>query len=212
MKRCSLVLLVMAGTLLVGCASPKIRSEVTVFQDWPTDLREQSFVFERTRNQANNLEYRNYENLVRNELHRLGFTDATSQDTAKLKVSMNYGISTRDVRVIEPVIVDPLWYGAPMYGPRWGGYYGPYWPYYDPFWYGPPITEYRESNYELFKRQLHVAISRAADGKNIYDVTVVSEGRNGSLAAVMPYMVHSAFLDFPGKSGTTRRVELKMKN
>lgn len=209
MSRRLLALIVASGLLLVGCTSPKVKSDVTVFQEWPANLQGQAFVFDRTREQENNLEYRSYENLVRNELHRLGFVDAPTPQVAEIKAIMSYSISVRDVRVITPVVVDPFWYGSPFYGPRWGGYYGPF---YDPFWYGPPITEYRETNYELFKRQLHVTLSRAADAKKLYDVTVVSEGRNGALAAVMPYMVRSAFIDFPGKNGTSRRIELEMKD
>jgi hypothetical protein len=55
-----------------------------------------------------------------------------------------------------------------------------------------------------------VVIARAANGRKLFDTTVVSEGSNGSLPAVMPYLVRSAFTDFPGKSGVPRQVELKM--
>jgi hypothetical protein len=58
---------------------------------------------------------------------------------------------------------------------------------------------------------LKILIAQAANGKTLYDVTVDSEGTNGSLAAVMPYMVRSAFSEFPGQSGVPRRVELKME-
>jgi hypothetical protein len=74
------------------------------------------------------------------------------------------------------------------------------------------MVEYQDSSYTLFKRQLKVTISRAADAKKLYDVTVDSEGRNGSLAQVMPYMVRSAFMNFPGRNGETRHVELKMQD
>jgi hypothetical protein len=197
--------------LLTGCATT-IQSDVTAFHEWPADLRDKSFVFERSHEQENNLEYRNYENLVRNELRRLGFVDAANGKSARLKVSMQYSIYVRDVRVVQPVMVDPYWYGSPFYGPP---FYGPHWrgygPFYDPFWYGPPMVEQREIRYQLFTRQLKLGIAQTADSKKLYDVTVTSEGSNGSLATVMPYMVRSAFVDFPGKSGVPHRVELKMK-
>lgn len=195
--------------LLTGCATT-IQSDVTAFHEWPADLRDKSFVFERNSAQENNLEYRNYENLVRGELRRLGFVDAADRESAKLKVSMQYSINVRDVRMVQPVMVDPYWYGSPFYGPRWPGY-GYYSPFYDPFWYGPPMIEQREIRYQLFTRQLKVEIAQASDAKKLYDVTVISQGMNGSLAAVMPYMVRSAFADFPGESGVPRRIELKMK-
>ena len=200
-----------ASLLMAGCTTTTVKSEVTAFHEWPAQLQDKTYVFERTRDQDNNLEYRNYENLVRNELSRLGFQAASTAQPPKLKVMLGYGIKVRDVHEVYPVVVNP--YPAPIvnpywYGPAWRGYYSPF---YDPFWYGPPIVEQREENYQLYTRRLHIVIAQAADGKKLYETTVVSEGRNGSLAAVMPYMVKSAFADFPGKSGVPHLVELKMQ-
>ena len=195
---------------LGGCAGGMVRSDVTVFQEWPTDMREKTFVFERTREQDNNLEYRNYENLVRAELVRLGFAEAAVAQPAKLKVTLAYGIRSRDVRVVETVAAAPFWTGAPGYGHRWRGrgYYGPY---YDPFLPAAIPVEVVDSSYQIFSRQLKVMIAQVPAGKKLFDVTVTSEGTSGVLAAVMPYLVRSAFLEFPGTSGVPRRVDLQMQ-
>jgi hypothetical protein len=210
------MLVVMLCVVLTGCATT-IQSEVTSFHEWPSELRNKSFVFERSAQQENNLEHRAYEKLVRDELLRLGLAEAGNLQSAGLKVAMTYSINVRDVRVVQPVIVDP-WYGSPFYGHRWYGhryyspYYGPFYsPFYSPFWYAPPIVEQRETRYQLADRQVRIVISQVADSRKLYDVTVRSEGTNTSLAAVMPYMVRSAFADFPGKSGVPRRIELKME-
>lgn len=196
--------------LLGGCASTMVRSEVTVFHEWPADLREKVFVFERTREQDNNLEYRTYENLVRTELLRLGFAEASAAHAARLKVGFSYGVRGHDVRVVEAAAAEPFWYGSTLYGHRWRGrgYYGPY---YDPFWPVAPATDYVESSYEVFSRQFKLTIAQVPSGKKLYDVTVASEGATSTLAAVMPYMVRSAFTDFPGINGVPHRVELKMQ-
>jgi hypothetical protein len=199
------VVLAGAGALMAGCTTPTIRSEVTAFHEWPANLQDRTYVFERTREQDNNLEYRNYENLVRAELNRLGFVEASDAKAIRLKASLGYSINVRDVRVSEPVVIDPYPY---WYGPAWRGYYGPF---YDPFWFGPPVVERRDISYQLFTRQLKIALSQAPNGRKLYETTVVSEGSNGSLAAVMPYMVRSAFTDFPGQNGVPRRIELKMQ-
>jgi hypothetical protein len=146
---------------------------------------------------------------VRAELNRLGFRDAPAGITPTLKVSMSYGIRGRDVREVYPVVVNSYPFAYPYwYAPTWrGGYYGPF---YDPFWYSPPIVEQRVSQYQLFTRELRITIARMSDGKKLHETTVVSEGTNGSLAAVMPYMVRSAFAEFPGPSGVPRRIELKL--
>jgi hypothetical protein len=205
------VLLTAAGIALAGCASPTIRSEVTAFHEWPATLPDKSYVFERTKDQNNNLEYLNYENLVRAELGRLGFSEAPVATKPTLKASISYSINGRDVLEVYPTTVYPYPYW-PGPGPGWYGwpYYG-YGPYYDPFWYGPPVVQQRVSQYQLFNRQLKIALARMVDGKKLYETTVVSEGTNSSLAAVMPYMVRSAFADFPGISGVPHRVELKME-
>ncbi|KRB93827.1 DUF4136 domain-containing protein [Noviherbaspirillum sp. Root189] len=192
--------------LLGGCATSTIRSDVTAFHEWPDTLPDKSYVFERTKDQNDSLEYRSYEDLVRAELNRLGFTEAPASTTPALKAALSYSITGRDVREVYPVVVNPYWYG-----PAWRGYYGPFYdPFYDPFWYGPPVVEQRVSQYQLFTRQLKIILARMADGKKLYETTVVSEGTNRSLAAIMPYMVRSAFVDFPGKSGVPRRIELEV--
>ena len=69
--------------------------------------------------------------------------------------------------------------------------------------------EQRESQYVLYTRRLNIKLTQSSDKRNLFDVTVVSEGRNGNLAGVMPYLVRSAFSDFPGTSGVPRRIELQ---
>ena len=210
MKRWVIGLMAAMCLLLAGCTTPVVKSEVTTFHEWPAALQERTYVFERTKEQDNNLEYRSYENIVRAELSRLGFKEASPGQVPELKVTLGYSINVRDVREIYPVVTDPGWPGFQPYWPwpYWRGYYGPF---YDPFWYGPPVVEYRESSYPVYTRQLHVVIMRTADGKQLYDTTVVSEGRNGSLPTIMPYLVRSVFADFPGKNGVPRQVELKME-
>src|SRR3546814_1293424 len=57
----------------------------------------------------------------------------------------------------------------------------------------PYTTLFR--SYQVFKRQLNILITHAKDAKKLYEVTVESNGGNGSLAFAMPYMVRSAFAD-----------------
>lgn len=199
--------------LLGGCATV-VSSNVTAFSEWPADLPNKTFVFEHTDAQSNDLEYRNYEGLVRTELQRLGFVQQDSAAAAQLKVALKYDITARDVHVVEPVVADPMWYGG--YGPYgWGrpGFYGPRFgdPFYDPFWYAPQVIGQREYDYQLFLRRLNITISRSAGGQKLYDVSVSSEGKMGSLPAIMPYLVRSAFTEFPGKSGVPRVVKLKVE-
>lgn len=195
---------------MAGCTStPVVRSEVTTFHEWPSNLQQARYAFEPATEQQNNLEYRAYQSLIREELERLGFRASDNGSSAQLKVRFRYGVDARDIRVIEPVVVDHAYY-SPFYGGGWGSpYWGnPFGPFGDPFWPHMYVQQ-RESQYVLYTRRLNITLVQASDNRNLFDVTVVSEGRNGNLAGVMPYMVKSAFTDFPGTSGVPRRIELK---
>lgn len=209
--RSMLMYLAMATMLtLTGCATT-IRSDVTVFHQLPQEAENKSFVFERSAEQKNNLEYQHYEDQLRVALEQHGFTSAPTPADAALRVRMSYKQTARDVTIIEPVVVDPFWYGSPFYGPTFGhfGYYG----FADPFWgagFGHPYYQQQRSTFPVYKRRLNVTIARATDNKTIYDGTVTSQGRTESPAVVVPYMIDALFQDFLGPSGVPRRVELKM--
>ena len=196
--------------LLSGCAGV-IRSEVTAFHQWPsTGLAADSFAFE----PVASLEQQSYENLLRAQLQQLGLRQAPAGEAA-LRVGFTAASRARDVRVVETVLVDS-WCGMPWYGP---GFFSPYrawpgygYPFYGPTWPSAPVAQRQERRMVLYDRELKVKIAEAAGGKPLYEVTVKSEGKEGNLARVMPYLVQSAFAGFPGKSGEPRVVELKMKD
>lgn len=194
------------AAILAGCTTtPVVRSEVTAFHEWPAGLRQATYAFEPSAEQQNNLEYRAYQSLIREELERLGFRASDKAAAAQLKVHFSYGIKARDIRVVEPVVVDSAYY-YPFYRPYYWG--SPFGGFGDPFW-PHAYVEQRESQYVLYTRRLNIGMTQAADQRKLFDVTVVSEGRNGNLAGVMPYLVKSAFSDFPGTSGVPRSIELE---
>ncbi len=204
-------LVIATALLLSGCATT-IRSEVTAFHQWPAALPGKTYVFMRP--PSADLERQNYETLLRERLAKLGLQEASTGEPAALAVTMNYAVNGRDVRVIETVLVDP-WYGTPWYGP---GYYNPYWgwpgygsPFYGPMWPAMPVAREQQRRYTVFHRELKLRIDDVAKKQPLYDVTVKSDGEEGNLAKLMPYLIDSAFKDFPGKSGVPRVVELKME-
>jgi hypothetical protein len=206
-RRC--LLAAVCGLALAGCAGPVIRSDVIAVHEWRSELAAQAFVFERSSGQNADLEYRTVENLVRTELQRVGLHEAAPAEQPQLTVKLEYGMESRDFRIIQPVVIDPFFYHRPLYWPR-GRRFG-YAPFYDPFWMDAPLVQYREGHRIAFSRDLHVQMAQAGDTKKLYDVTVHSVGGIGSLPAVMPYLVQSAFADFPGASGVPRRIEIEIK-
>ena len=204
-SRFFLWLALLSAMLLSGCAGTIVRSEVTTFHDAATDFGDKTYVFSRDPRQDNDLEYRSYENLVRGELQRLGFTETSG---GKLQVGIRYQVDARDMHVVEPMVVDP------WYGPGFGRYrypYGFYGPYADPFLFAPPMVQPVERRFVSYSRKVEITIGRVAGGKNLVQVVVHSQGQNPSLAAVMPAMVRSAFSDFPGPSGVPRVLEVKVE-
>jgi hypothetical protein len=208
-----LALLMALPLLFAGCAST-IRSEVTAFSQWPADAAGRSFAFAHRDGEDKNLERQTYENLVRGQLIKLGLRDPSTGEAAQLFVRLEYEISSREARVMETVLVDP-WYGTPWYGP---GYYNPYWgmPGYYPNFYGPmwpnmPVTRTQERRFIVFHRELKIKISEATGNQPWYDVTVRSDGEQGNLAVLMPYLVEAAFRDFPAANGVPRVIDMKMK-
>lgn len=212
MKRLLVTAAAALGLLLSGCAT-SIRSDVTTFHQWPADLPDKSYVFEAPPPQDDTLELRSYQNVVRGELGRLGFREVGAGTASALKVAMRFSTTDVPVRVIEPMY--PYYgsmrfaYASPFYRPHWGArrHRGSYYsPFYDPFWYAMPM--YSESIQHYYKREVQVAI-KAADGRRLFDVTVHNTSQDPSSPLVMPALVQSAFVGFPGVSGVARTVELK---
>ncbi|MFL9922911.1 DUF4136 domain-containing protein [Herbaspirillum lusitanum] len=209
MKRWFKLLVLSSALMLSGCAS-FVESDVTAFHAWPKDMQGKSYVFSAPPERTNNLEYLNYEQLIRQELQVLGFKETQERKSADLTVAFQYGMSTENIVVTQPV--DPFFYGQPYgawgrFGPYRRPYYAPFGPFYDPFFYGPQQT----TSYPVFIRRLQIGIARADSGQQLYDVIVDSEGRSSGLAGAMPYMVRSAFADFPGPSGVARHIKLKVE-
>ena len=203
------ILMTALTVLLTGCATT-IRSDVTAFHDWPAQLNDKSNVFEAPAAEDDTLEYRSYQNLVRAELAKHGFGEASGPDTAKLRVAMSFGTTDIAERVLQAT--DPFWYGPGYWPGRYGYRYGA-WPGYgrfgySPFWGGP--MEVEESVRFKFDRKLRITINERS-GRKLYDVSVHSTSGKRATPQVMPAMVASAFADFPGRSGVPRQVEVQVQ-
>jgi hypothetical protein len=206
MKRIAMTVLAALTLLLGGCATT-IRSNVTTFHEWPQQLPDKSYAFEAPAPQDDTLELRSYQNLVRAQLGRLGFREASGAPA--LKVSMRFMTTDVPVRVVQAV--DPFFYPAPRFGLAsrfyrrgWGSSF--YSPFYDPFGGFP---QYEVVERHVYQREVQVAIKSANDGRRLFDVTVRNQSSEASTPALMPALVQSAFEGFPGPNGGARRIELK---
>lgn len=204
-------LALLAALLLSGCASTVV-TDVTAFSQpgWQNDAP-RTYSFERTPEQAAQLDRQTYEQWLAEALYDVGY-EQVPEKQARYRISMDFDAAPGIVRVAETVYPDP-WYGpwGPYWGPYWGpGYYrpwGPWGPWGPGYW--PPQTVVRDVTV-LFS-SLRVYFRDAASGKRVYQVTAQNQTENGSLPATMPYLIRSAFAAFPGDSGRPRRVELEVE-
>ena len=198
----------LSAILLAGCST--VTSQVTVFHDWPAEVKEKTYVFDKRPVQQNNLEYNSYENLVRNKLNQSGFVEASGGNPA-FKVALNYHTEPSDVQVSLPPNYgwnDPFWrfgymrgpYFRPYFYPYAYGFYGPYGPY------GPGLPMDLEVR-RWYKHELDMLISEARTGKQLFDIRSSTESMNRTLNTQMANLVESAFKEFPGISGVTKKVE-----
>jgi len=215
-RLCRLCLLALLLAGASGCAS-YLTAQVTSFHQ-VTDQRfaGRRFVISPNREQAESLEFRAYADLVRDALAREGLVPG-SEAGADLDVVMRYSIDKGSA-----VTYGYPAYGYASYGPVWGWspYIGPggmvhyAWAATYPMGYGVVGTSYAQAL--VYRRELRIEINdrRAAgkDGKSarLFEGTVITEGESASLAPVMPAMVRALFSDFPGPSGVSRRVEVRL--
>jgi hypothetical protein len=194
-----------ALTLALGGCATTVRSDVTTFQQWPAQMQDKSYSFTAPSAQDDTLELRAYQNLVRGQLTRLGFSETAV--TPALHVSMRFMTTDIPVQVVEPAFPGFYPYGG-FYSPRrFGPYYGS--PFFgNPYFggYGMPAYDVREEH--RYQRQLQILIATSS-GQPLFDVTVRNTSRSASTPALMPALVQSAFEGFPGPNGAVRRIELK---
>jgi hypothetical protein len=197
MKRLLVLITVVAGMLLSGCAAtaPTTQSTVTAFHVWQSDVKDKSFTFDRTKEQEQSLEYQSYERFVEDALLLQSFTEKTANKPARFKVAFSYDVKKGTRVVMQPrEFADPFWYMNPRRR------------YYDPFGY----DTMQPVQIDVYERQLKLKITDATLNKAVYEVTVNNEGRTPDLVRIMPYLVQSAFRNFPGPSGVPQQVILEV--
>lgn len=232
LQKLTLWLTLGVASLMLGGCTTTLHNNVAAFHEWPTELGNgnNTFAFAAAPDGIDNngIEYQQYQQQIAQQLVRLGLVDVSkSEQRAALSVSLNY--STKPIDVI--TLIDPFFgsnsaaYPYPLRVPYW--YNSPYWsrfglrnsiyPYhnlryarglYDPFWYSAQLPE--ENTAQRFQRKLEIGITRIADGKKLYEVTVENASRRQAQNQVLPYLIQSAFVNFPGKSGESHRVDIKL--
>lgn len=197
---------------LSGCVTG-LPTQVSRFQAMPAPAGQSFFIRAADRDKNGGLEFSQYANLVRDNLARLGYREASSERDAALVVTLDYGIDQGRERVVatpDP-FNDPWTYRGfgrrPFYSRfGYGGYGGRFrdpffWGWHDPFWGG-----YDVSSYTLYTSHLDMDIRRASDGQSLFEGKAQARSQSNELPRLVPNLVEAMFTGFPGNNGETVRI------
>lgn len=198
--------------VLSGCATT-FSSQVTTFQEWPNTAPTKTYVLDKTIEQENDLEYKQYADQLREKLSQLGLKEAAANETPALSVKMAYTSAVTAVK-----------FTGAYYGPRSSFYYDPIWslhysrfysrsPFFYPYGYsrfGGPFMAADLDGRRYYLHQLAVTISEKSSGKKLFDVRASTEQSGQQIVEQIPFLLSSAFQNFPGENGKTVTVNLQL--
>ena len=187
------VLLATALALIVlGCAAPLPRADVTTFHQWSGEGK-RTFELIRQTAQKDSLEHANYEPIVRAELVAAGFTETPG---ALFRISFEYSTAQGDSTLQRPGPVVGL---GGIFG---GGGVG--------VSIGVPIGGIGGSAVPEYARTVRLMIddSRNASTTRVWESSAISTSSGATMIEVMPFLMQALLSDFPGTSGTTRTVQM----
>lgn len=200
----------LAALALTACVSNRyVTADITRFHTLPASAPTGGSyaIVALDRDQEQSLEFRQYADLLAGKLNALGLKAAAGGPAeADYVVTLDYGIDgpTPDVRTRNSSV--SLGFGMGFGGRRnWGyGGFG-----YDPFYDNYTTTE------NIYARHVELDIYRGKTyntpkPERVFEARALSEGVNGQLLPVMPYILDALFKDFPGASGTTRTVQIEV--
>jgi hypothetical protein len=204
--------------LLSGCATT-ITSQVTTFQEWSSDpatqSQDKSYRLELTEEQKNDLEFKQYSDILQQHLSALGIKDVSDTNTTPtFLVKMAYATALSGVQVSYP-------YGPYFYDPIWRLHYSRFY-YRSPFFYPYGYGGYGFSRFgdpyfgdgfqgrRYYLHQFAVSITDQKTGKKVFDVRASTEQLDPEILNHIPYLMASAFHNFPGENGKTIKVELPL--
>ncbi|TFH86913.1 DUF4136 domain-containing protein [Billgrantia azerbaijanica] len=193
------LLFAILALLLSACAS-NVETQVTRFHEGALPGGE-TFTVEPAASEMNGPEFRNYASLIREQMQWFGYRPVA--EDPDLRVIVDYGVSEGRTRVESYGS-----YGHPFYGYHVGTlhpfHHSVVHPYHFGGFYGPEIR-----SETVYTRRLQLRIIDTDTDEVVFEGRALSEGPNGELAEIMPYLVESMFRNFPGESGATKVVEIE---
>ncbi len=198
--------------LLVGvsaCATP-FKADVSRFAvPLPAPQGQTFAVVAEDPKLAGGLEFALYADVVAKEMEQLGYTRASSPETANILVRFDYGVDNGRERVRSDPGVG-LGFADPFWGPwgRFGGFgFNRGWGFgFNDPWLGGGANV---RSYTIYTSGIDVKIDRTADGQRLFEGKAEAVSRTNRLPNLVPNLVDAIFTDFPGSSGETLRITIR---
>lgn len=203
-----LMLIATIALALSACA----QVNVTAFHTLPESLAGKTFEMVPGEKQQGSLEWKAYAEMVASKLEAKGLRQVAAQSDADYGVFVFYWIDGGATTVS----------AVPTYGQTSSGKTTTTTSYvgrmpitqtsYTPPTYG--ITGYYPASTTTYGKGMLISImdvrKSVAERKPVmaYEAKITSTGSSNSINEAIPALVAAAFKDWPGKSGTTRRVEI----
>jgi hypothetical protein len=157
---------------------------------------------------AGGLEFATYANTVAAEMTHLGYTRASSPETADMLVRLDYRVDGGRERVRTDL--NGAGFAGGPWGPwgGWGGWGGGWgFGFNDPFFGGPNVRIYT-----IYTSAIDLKIDRRVDGQRLFEGKAEAVSRSNRLPRLVPNLVDALFTDFPGNSGETVRITIRDDN
>lgn len=184
-----------------GCAS-KFEADVTRFHQLAEPDSRTVAVVARDPGVDRSIEFERYAGMIRERLIAEGFTAPADGITPDIMAEVSYGVG-EGRRAIRDGGDNPVSVGVGVGGGSRSGV-------------GVGVSTGfgigGGSSGSTFMRHFELVLTRAADGRRLFEGRVISEGKSHDLPAVMPLMIDALFEDFPGVSGSTRSISRDMPN
>ncbi|GAB4122137.1 MAG: hypothetical protein Kow00104_05920 [Rhodothalassiaceae bacterium] len=199
--------ILLLGLALAGCAT-KFRADVAQFHKLGAPSSQSFKIVAIDPDKQGSLEFEQYAGLVRAELMDHGYQPTAADPD--LIVEFDYLLSEGRERIYSrpgyyggyPYYTGPFFHPYGFHGIGYAGYGGFYGGGYG---YGGNNV-YSTTVYSL---RATLVIKRA-DGEIVYEGRADTTVGSTNLPEVMPWLVQAIFTDFPGESGRTRHVVLKL--
>lgn len=197
---------------MMGCASQKVVSTVTVFHALD-EKNLPSFATFARKEQRGSLEFKAYEKMVIDSIVAKGMKEKTIFDADAI-VFIDYAIDNGKEQISS----------LPIFGQTGGGvstttgsFVGQRPAAFNATTYTAPtfgVVGVSTSSDTVFTRRLAVEMIDRKILENedryqkIYEASVVSKGGSDSLPKIVPYMIKSLFSEFPGNNGAEKIIEV----